>query len=149
MNPIDHSQMLIHAIFSTKDQQPLISNNIEPILYDKISKILFDECYSPALSIGGGAEHIHILFALSREWSIDSVINRVKNRSAEFIQKWCAGFDWQDSYGAFTVSRIEDEFEKKYIADQKEFHQKVSYKDEFREFLKSHEIDYDENEVWE
>jgi putative transposase len=149
MNPIDHSQMLIHAIFSTKDQQPLISNEIEPILNDKISKILFDECYSPALIIGGGVEHIHIFFALSREWSIDSVVKSVKTRSAEFIQKWSGGFDWQESYGAFTVSRTEDEYEKKYIADQKEFHQNVSYKDEFRGFLKRYEIDYDENEVWE
>lgn len=140
--------MLIHVIFSTKNQHPLISKEIEPLLYDKISKILFDECYSPALIIGGGVEHIHILYAQSRDWSVDAIVNRVKTRSTEFVKKRIADFAWQKGYGAFSVSRSEDEFEKKYIADQKEFHQKVSYQDEFREFLKRHEIEYDENEVW-
>ena len=140
--------MLIHVIFSTKNQQPFISTEVEPLLYDKITKILFDECYSPALIIGGGIEHIHVLYAQSRDWSVDAIINRVKTRSAAFMKKKIADFAWQKSYGAFSISRLEDEFEKKYIADQKEFHQKISYQDEFREFLKRHEIEYDENEVW-
>ncbi len=148
MNPINHSQMLIHVIFSTKNQKPSITEAIEPLLYDKISKILYDECYSPALIIGGGAEHIHILYAQSRDWSVDAIINRVKTKSAAFLKKRIADFSWQKGYGAFSVSRIKDEFEKKYIADQNEYHQTTSYKDEFREILKRHGIEYDENEVW-
>ena len=149
MNPKDHSQFLIHVIFSTKHQAPFITEEVEPFLYDKISKILFDELYSPALIIGGGVEHIHIIFAQSRLLSVDGVIEIVKKRSAEFMQKKIAGFDWQKGYGAFTISRVDDEFEKKYIADQKEYHQKVSYKDEFRKILDNHEIEYDENGLWE
>ncbi|MCY7345090.1 MAG: transposase [Pyrinomonadaceae bacterium] len=149
MNPINHSQMLIHVIFSTKNQQSLISKEIEPLLYDKISKILYDECYSPALIIGGGVEYIHIILAQSRDWSVDALVNRVKTKTVEFMRKRIENFDWQEGYGAFSISRSEDEFEKKYIAEQKKFHQTVSYKDEFREFLKRHEIEYDEDEVWE
>ncbi len=149
MDPINHSQMLIHVIFSTKNQLPFITAEIEPLLYDKISKILFDDLYSPALIIGGNVEHIHILLAQSRLLTLDGIVEIVKKRSAEFMRKRVADFDWQESYGAFSVSRSEDEFEKKYIADQKEFHQKISFKDEFRDFLKRHEIEYDEREVWE
>ncbi len=148
MNPINHSQMLIHVIFSTKNQKPFITTEIEPLLYDKISKILYDECYSPALIIGGDVEHIHILFAQSRDWSIDTIVNRVKTRSAEFMKKRIAEFAWQKGYGAFSVSRVDDEFERKYIADQKEFHQNISYKDEFRRILEIHKNEYDENEIW-
>lgn len=149
MNPVDHSQMLLHVVFSTKNQEPFITEEAEPFLYDKISKILFDECYSPALIIGGGAEHVHIIYAQSREWSPDAVINRVKKKSAGFMKKRIADFEWQKGYGAFTISRSEDEFEKKYIADQKEFHKTVSYKDEFREILRKHEIEFDEDGLWE
>lgn len=149
MNPINHSQMLIHVIFSTKNQLPFITEEIEPLLYDKITKILFDECYAPALIIGGDVDHVHVLYAHSRVWTVDGIVQAVKKRSAEFMKKKVADFDWQESYGAFSVSRSEDEFEKKNIADQKEFHQKFSYKDEFRDFLKRHEIEYNENEVWE
>ncbi len=141
--------MLIHVIFSTKNQQSLITTEIEPLLYDRITKTLYDECYSPALIISGGGDHVHILYAHSRIWTIDAIIGRVKQRSAEFMRKRIENFDWQESYGAFSVSRSEDEFEKKYITDQKQYHQAVSYKDEFREFLKRHEIEYDETEVWD
>lgn len=122
MNPINHSQMLIHVIFSTKNQQSLILKEIEPLLYDKISKILYDECYSPALIIGGGVEYIHIILAQSRDWSVDALVNRVKTKTVEFMRKRIENFDWQEGYGAFLISRSEDEFEKKYIAEQIEFH---------------------------
>lgn len=141
--------MLIHVIFSTKNQVPLITAEIEPLLYDKISKILFDELYSPALIIGGGVEHLHIIVAQSRVVSLESIIEIVKKRSAEFMRRKLPGFDWQEGYGAFSISRADDEFELKYIADQKEFHQKISYKDEFREFLDRHDIEYDEDGLWD
>lgn len=141
--------MLLHIIFSTRNQEPFITKEVEPFLYDKISKILFDECYSPALIIGGDVEHIHIIYAQSREWSPDALINRVKKKSAEFMKKWIADFEWQKGYGAFTISRSADEIEKKYIADQKEFHKTVSYKDEFREILRKHEIEFDEKGLWD
>ena len=141
--------MLIHVIFSTKHQLPHITEAVEPFLYDKISKILFDELYSPALIIGGDVEHVHILIAQSRVLTLDGIVQIVKKRSAEFMQRKIADFDWQESYGAFSISRCDDEFEKKYIADQKEFHKKMSYKDEFRRFLDNHEIEYDENDLWD
>lgn len=141
--------MLIHVIFSTKHQLPLITAEVEPFLYDKISKILFDELYSPALAIGGDVEHVHILVAQSRLLSFDDLVQIVKKRSAEFMRRKISEFDWQESYCAFTISRCDDEFEKKYIADQKEFHKKMSYKDEFRKILDDNEIEYDENDLWD
>lgn len=140
---------MIHVIFSTKHQKPSITEEIEPLIYDRISKILFDDCYAPALKIGGTADHIHILYAHPRTWSVDDIVGRVRKLSAEFARKFVKDFDWQESYEAFTISRSKDEFEKKYIADQKEFHQKVSFKDEFRQILYKLELEYDENEMWD
>lgn len=148
-NPVTVGTILIHTIFSTKDQQPLITPSIEPLLYDKISKILYDECYSPALAIGGDVEHVHILYVNARNWSIDRIINRVKERSAKFIRKWSPDFDWQETYAAVTVSRAEDEIKKDYIARQKDIHKTLNYKDEFRKFLDDHGIEYIEKDLWE
>ena len=141
--------ILIHTVFSTKDQEPLIVPELEPILYDKISKILFDECYSPALKIGGDVEHLHILYVNARDRSPDFIINRVKDNSAQFVRKWYPEFEWQKSYAAVTISRTDDEFVKDQIARQKEFHQTMTYKDEFRQFLDENGIEYDENELWD
>lgn len=128
---------------------PLITPQIEPLLYDRISKILFDECYSPALMIGGGPEHVHILYVSARDRSVDFIINRVKNNTAVFIKKWLPDFDWQESYAAVTVSRSSDEIEKDYIRRQKEVHESLTYKDEFRNFLDENGIAYDEEGLWD
>lgn len=148
-SPVQSSHVLIHAVFSTKGQFPFISSEIEPFLYDRISKILFDRCYSPALAIGGDKEHIHILFALARNWSPDAVINTVRDESTKFIKKWSPDFSWQETYAAVTESRSEDEIVMDYIHRQKEIHKNLSYKDEFRQFLEKNRIEYDENELWD
>lgn len=147
--PVTVGTLLIHAVFSTKGQAPFIQPEIEPILYDKISKILFDECYSPALKIGGDVEHVHILFVNARDRSADFIINPVKERSAGFIRKWCPEFDWQESYAAVSISRTDDELVMDQIVRQKEFHKSKSFKDEFREFLDENGIEYDEHELWD
>ena len=148
-DPISDGTFLVHMVFSTKDQRPLITQDIEPFLYDKVSKILFDECYSPALAIGGSVDHMHVLYVNARDRSIDFVVNRVKQRSATFIQKWVPGFEWQESYGAVSVSRWSHEIEKDYIRQQKTIHKDLSYYDEFRKFLADNGIEYDEDGLWD
>ena len=148
-NPITIGTILIHAVFSTKNQQPLITPEVEPFLYDKISKILYEECFSPSLIIGGGVEHVHILYVNARDRTPDFIINRVKERSSNFIRNWSPEFEWQEAYAAVTVSRSSDEIEKDYIARQKEIHQNLTYKDEFRRFLEDNGIEYDEEGLWD
>jgi putative transposase len=82
----DRATILIHIIFSTKNQEPLIDKKIEPLLYSCIEGVLWDPLYSPALKTGGGAEHVHILYAHSRILMIDDVVQTVKKRSAEFMR---------------------------------------------------------------
>lgn len=147
--PLTSGTMLIKTVFSTRDQLPLITPAIEPLLYDKISKILFDECYSPPLGIGGDVEHVHILFVQARDRSIDLIVNRVKHESAKFIRKWSPEFEWQESYAAVSISRSQDEVEKDYILRQKEIHKSLNYKDEFRRLLDDNGIKYHENDLWE
>jgi len=53
-------------------------------------------------------------------------------------------FSWQRGYGAFTVSQSNVEEVRRYIARQKEHHRKVSFRDEFIQFLKANGIEYDE-----
>ena len=47
-------------------------------------------------------------------------------------------------YGAFTVSQSNVEAVRRYIARQKEHHQKVSFRDEFIQFLQENGIEYNE-----
>ena len=58
-------------------------------------------------------------------------------------------FAWQAGYGAFAVSKSNVEAVKACIARQEEHHAKQDYRDEFREFLTRHELEWDERYVWD
>ena len=53
-------------------------------------------------------------------------------------------FSWQLGYGAFIVSHSNLEEVRRYIARQKEHHEKISFREEFIQFLKANGIEYDE-----
>jgi putative transposase len=150
--PQSLAHLYVHIIFSTKHRQPFINERIEPQLYAYIAKILYDECHSPAVIIGGDKDHIHILLALSRVWSIANIIELIKKRSSKWIKTKgddLSAFQWQTGYGCFSVSRSGVPAVEKYIRGQKEHHRKQTYKDEFVQFLDKHDIEYDERYVWD
>ncbi len=77
--PQSLSQVLVHLVFSTKHRQPFITEEIEPELHSYIAKILYEECHSPTLIIGGDKDHLHILFAQSRIWTIAKIVELIKS----------------------------------------------------------------------
>lgn len=71
----------------------------------------------------------------------------VKGDSSEFInnEKLVIGrFQWQEGYGAFSNSHSQIDAVIKYIANQKQHHQKKTFKEEYIELLKAYRIDYNE-----
>ncbi len=58
-------------------------------------------------------------------------------------------FYWQDGYGAFSVNPSQTEVVIAYIANQKEHHQKKTFQDEYRAFLKKYNVEYNEQYVWD
>jgi putative transposase len=57
-------------------------------------------------------------------------------------------FEWQEGYGAFTVSASNVAAVREYVRDQERHHRKRSFQDEYREFLAKHEIEFDERYLW-
>ena len=58
-------------------------------------------------------------------------------------------FYWQDGYGAFSVNPLQVEMVIKYITDQQDHHQKITFQDEYREFLQKYKIDFDDRYIWD
>jgi len=95
---------------------------------------------------------VHLLFVLSKNHSIASIVWAIKRSSS----KWVKGqgvslrkFHWQEGYGAFSVSQSDVERVQQYILNQEVHHRRKTFKSEFRESLKKYEIDYDERYVWD
>jgi len=149
--PQSLSSILIHLIFSTKNRKPFITNVIEPELHPYMASI-FGSLKSPSLTIGGTDDHVHILFSLGRVIRIADLVEEVKTDSSKWIKTKgteFSNFHWQKGYGAFSIGQSQVPALKRYIGGQKVHHQRVTFQDEYRKFLKSYGINYDERYVWD
>jgi REP-associated tyrosine transposase len=149
--PQSLSSVLIHLIFSTKNREPFITDTIEKELHPYIATI-FRGLKSPSLTIDGTTDHVHTLFSLSRVIKIADLVEEVKTESSKWIKtkgQEFRNFHWQRGYGAFSIGQSQVPILKRYIARQKVHHQRVTFQDEYRKFLKSYGIEYDERYVWD
>ena len=145
------SSILIHLIFSTKNREPFITPAIETELHPYMAKI-FRELKSPSLALDGTTDHVHILFSLSRVVAVADLVEEVKTESSKWIKRKgreFKNFHWQAGYGAFSIGQSNVETLKRYIRGQKKHHRRVTFQDEYREFLKRYQVDYDERYVWD
>jgi len=145
------SKLLVHLVFSTKNRQPLIHDDIREELHAYLIGIL--KAYdSPSLITNTMPDHGHILFSLSKNRALAEVIKEVKNGSSLWIKSKglaYAHFYWQGGYGAFAVSEADREEVMRYIANQQEHHRHISFQDELRALFKANGIEFDERYLWD
>jgi REP element-mobilizing transposase RayT len=103
-----------------------------------------------ALGVGGTNDHVHLLLSLPSSMSIAKAMREIKSESSRWLRETCAisGFEWQEGYGAFSIGWAQMDTTLRYIARQKEHHQKHDFQAEFVAFLKKHRIEYDPRYVW-
>jgi REP element-mobilizing transposase RayT len=104
----------------------------------------------PTLIVGGVSDHVHALFVLSKNESIANMVYEAKRSPSKWAKtQGPRKFHWQAGYGAFSVSESGVERVRAYIARQEQHHRRITFEDEFRQFLKNYKIDYDERYLWE
>ncbi len=145
------AKLLVHLIYSTKNRELLLPDNIRDELHRYTAGIL-KEWDSPTILINSVKDHVHILFSLSKNHAVSKIVEEAKKGSSKWLKTKAsslASFHWQNGYGAFSVSQSGVEEVRKYIANQKEHHRKKGFQEEFREFLNRYEVAYDEKYVWD
>jgi putative transposase len=149
--PQSLTKILIHLIYSTKNRERILSDDIHDELHRYTAGIL-KELESPAILIISVEDHIHILYLHSRKCSPSKIVEEVKTGSSKWLKTKGPGyadFHWQNGYGAFSVSQSGVVEVVKYIEGQQEHHQRKTFQEEFREFLRRYEVPYDERYVWD
>jgi len=58
-------------------------------------------------------------------------------------------FAWQAGYGVFSISKSHLPALETYIANQARHHETRTFKEEFLELLKKHELEWDEAYIWD
>lgn len=141
-----YTQILYQIVFGTKNRRPTISKNNKEELYKYINGIIQNKKCQP-LQINGVEDHIHILTHLHPSVALADLVKDIKLASTVYIkeQRLFPNFDgWQNGYGAFTYSASELDRLKRYIQNQEEHHKKQKFIEEYRTFLESNAIQYDE-----
>jgi putative transposase len=146
------SKILVHTVFSTKDRRPFLRDKaLRAELHRYLGGILTNHDCQP-LIVGGVADHVHLLSTLSRTCKAAEMVKEVKRGSSLWLKtknRDMHNFAWQNGYGIFSVGFSQIEDVKNYIAGQEQHHQKLSFQDELREFLRGYEIQFDERYVWD
>jgi len=145
------ARLWTRLIFSTKDRFPFLTDkSIRRDMHAYLATILRKyDCET--LIVGGVEDHTHSLFALSRIYPIAKIVKEVKRTSSGWVKGLSPklmGFHWQGGYGAFSVSQSNLKDVISYIENQEEHHRRVTFQEEYRDFLRAHAVEYDERYVW-
>ena len=150
--PQSLAKILVHTVFSTKERRPLLR---EPTLREELHRYLggilaYQDCQP--ITIGGVADHVHLLSTLSRTQTAAEAIKEVKRGSSLWLKTRSSDlqdFAWQNGYGIFSIGASQVETVRRYIAGQEEHHRRVSFQEEFRQLLRRYGSEFDERYVWD
>ena len=149
--PQSLTKLYAHLIFSTKNRQPYLDEEIRPRVHGYLATIIRN-LDSPWVVVGGVADHVHILFDMGKIHAPVEFVERVKRESSKFVKTLGAqykDFYWQRGYGMFSVGPAHRDEAEDYVRNQEEHHRTKSFQQEFRTFLERYDVTYDEQHVWD
>lgn len=135
---IEYNNLYTHFILTTLHRDKLIEEKYRERIEKYITGVI-KNYESHLYAIYANPEHIHFLVSRSPKISEEHLISVVADSSQKFINqnKHCNfHFAWQESCSAFSVSKSDIDKVCKYILNQPIHHRKVSFKEEYDQFIK-------------
>ena len=125
----------VHVSFATKKRAPLINRKWERDLYNHMTVKLTEQKCKVRI-VNGMPDHVHLLFMLPSTKCIADVMSYVKGESSRwsnvnYFETQNENFEWQDGYGAFSISEKNVKKVQSYIYNQKAIHQNRTFKEEW------------------
>ncbi len=97
-------------------------------------------------------DHIHAFFGMRPKQSLSDLMQQVKEDSSKWINRrgFVRGkFRWQEGFGAFSYTKSQVPQVCRYIENQEVHHRKKRFLEEYVEFLKAFEVDYDDRYIFQ
>ena len=145
------ANIVVHLAFSTKARRQLLRDEERRELHAYVGGVLRNHD-SPLIEINSVRDHVHILFAQSKNHAPAKIIEQVKSSSSGWLKTlnaWYADFAWQGGYGEFSVSPIHVEVVRDYIRQQAEHHKQEDFQTEYRRFCDKNGKPVDEQYAWD
>jgi putative transposase len=146
--PSTHVSLHYHLIFSTKDRAKIIDLTWEKRLHAFLGGTI-RTANGIAECVGGSDDHVHLLLGLKATHCLADVLRDIKAASSAWAkQNVYKDFQWQEGYGAFTVSPSARSEVVSYIQHQLEHHRSKTFQEEYVEYLTKCEVDFDDQFLW-
>jgi putative transposase len=134
---MSHIRIWIHAVWGTKNHDPLINDSIRVQIFKHIkenakSKDMYINF------INGTHDHVHCLLTLNADYSVSKTINLIKGESSHWVNKQSLinqKFEWSDEYFAASVSESRVPYVLQYIKNQQEHHRTMTFEEEYQKFI--------------
>ena len=122
--PQPYTELFVHLVWATGGRLPLVTEDLAPLLYGSIDT----QCHrlnTASLAVGGTDDHVHLLVRLPPRLGIEPLVEAVKTASHNaFTTRFRPGwhFEWQNTYGAFTLAQAEVPRAMMYVRNQRALH---------------------------
>jgi putative transposase len=148
--PQSLARLLLHIIFSTKNREPYFTDlTIRKDLHAYLAATA-NHLGCLSMSVGGVADHVHLVCALSRTLCVATLVAKLKVSSNQaFKGNFLSQFSWQSGYAAFSIAESTLESAVDYVSKQDEHHKRITFQEEYRAFLERHHVNFDERYVWD
>jgi len=137
---MSYVKIWIHAVWTVKNRKPILSIEARKTLFEHIHKNAFEKEILMEI-VGGHNNHVHCLFRLRNNQTIENVMQLIKGESSYWFNKSELSrlkLNWQKEYFAVSVSESQVDTVKNYIATQEEHHKKKTWEDEYNEFIEKY-----------
>ena len=143
-------KIYLHIIFHIKTNSPQIEDGHLDRIHSYIGQLV-NSTGCQVIRVGGISDHVHIVCLLSSKENVAHLVEEEKRNSSRWIKTLDVRykcFAWQGGYAAFSVSKSVVDKTLAYVSNQREHHKRVSFHDEYIQFLKLYNVEYDERYVF-
>jgi REP element-mobilizing transposase RayT len=145
-----YSQIFMHYIFAVQNRISLISNNWQVDLYRYMSGIITNNGHKTFV-INRMPDHVHALVSMNPKQTPSDLMHDVKRSSSLWINenRLIPGkFSWQEGFGVFSYGKSQVPSIASYIEQQKKHHERQTFLDEYIQFLRLFEIEFDQRYIY-
>ncbi|MBW6535814.1 MAG: IS200/IS605 family transposase [Mariniphaga sp.] len=137
---MSYVKIWIHAVWTVKNRKPVLTSEIRQEVFEHIHQYTLSKEILME-TVGGHNNHVHCLFRLRSNQTIEKVMQLIKGESSFWFNR--SGFSkiklsWQKEYFAVSVSESQVGKVKNYILTQEEHHKNKTWDDEYNEFIEKY-----------
>jgi len=145
-----YSQIYLHFVFAVQNRISVIHPRWQSDLYKYMGGIISNNGHKSFI-INGMPDHVHALVSMSPKQAPSDLMHDIKRSSTMWINEnhlVSGKFSWQEGFGVFSYGKSQVSDIASYIEKQKSHHEKHSFIEEYIQFLKLFEIEFDERYIY-